>query len=561
MTEAAFQPNHNPYIEIIKSCIPRLLTLQDRNPFSITYGCFDRPYWHFKTVTDFPNMTCQQAILTLALIYTYPFSENIYFKNKKILEWIIAGIQFWARMQHKDGSIDEFFPYDRSFCGTAFTTYAMAETLSLIQDKIELPCSFSKKIQNKIQTSSNWLLKNNNLNVANQMLGASLALLKVYHLTQDARYLFGSKQKMDMALQLQNPEGWFYEYGGSDIGYLSVAIDFLARYYLLSKEERVKDAAIRAIRFLQYFIHPNGTAGGEYGSRNTQYILPFGLEVFSEFCNEAKYILHLLYKGISERHSLSPLSIEDRYFSFFYLPNYTSALYYYCPKDKGASLKNGTVIFDQAGLIHYQKEDTKVIIGASKNGIIKIFYKEDLVFSDVGFFGKLANGQVVTSQVLNSKDNISIHKNDEEVTLEIQGQFIRVYNKLPMRKYLIPFRIFNYVFLRFDFFHKLFEKFFKRKLIIRKRKMPLYFNKKIILNPKQITIKDEIKKHSLNIKEMNILQHGTAMYNATSTCYVRNELTAFENMDFSPHFNSQNSLQVLRKFNFQNNTLDWQILN
>jgi len=34
--------------------IPRILSLEDRNPFSKTYGCFDRRFWLDKAA-DFPT--------------------------------------------------------------------------------------------------------------------------------------------------------------------------------------------------------------------------------------------------------------------------------------------------------------------------------------------------------------------------------------------------------------------------------------------------------------------------------------------------------------------------
>src|SRR5713101_2256844 len=46
--------------------IPKLLTLQDRNPHSPTYGCFDRNYWHYK-VADFPCGMSQEFVWPLAL--------------------------------------------------------------------------------------------------------------------------------------------------------------------------------------------------------------------------------------------------------------------------------------------------------------------------------------------------------------------------------------------------------------------------------------------------------------------------------------------------------------
>ena len=34
--------------------VAKILTLQDRNPHSPTYGCFDRNYWHYRII-DFPS--------------------------------------------------------------------------------------------------------------------------------------------------------------------------------------------------------------------------------------------------------------------------------------------------------------------------------------------------------------------------------------------------------------------------------------------------------------------------------------------------------------------------
>ena len=45
--------------------------------------------------------------------------------------------------------------------------------------------------------------------------------------------LTGLNKKLERILQLQSEEGWFPEYGGADIGYLSVSLDMLAEYYHL----------------------------------------------------------------------------------------------------------------------------------------------------------------------------------------------------------------------------------------------------------------------------------------------------------------------------------------
>ncbi|MBI2027313.1 MAG: hypothetical protein HYS98_05875 [Deltaproteobacteria bacterium] len=524
MSQCDFSFQTNPYTTILQLSIPRLLSLQDRNPLSTTYGCFDRPYWHFKTITDFPNISCQQSMLVLAQIYKYPFSGNIYFGKKKILENIIAGLTFWAKSQHKDGSVDEFFPYDRSFCAIAFTTYAAAESLSLIKDEIELSCF--EELQKKVHSSCNWILKHDNKEVTNQILAASVALLKSFFLTQDHRYLVGSQEKLKRALSQQNEEGWFYEYNGADIGYLSISIDLLVHHYKFSADEKVKQAALRAIGFLKHFIFPHGSAGGEYGSRNTQYIMPSGLEFFSNYSDEAQYILHYLYRGFQKGQTLSPLSSDDRYFCFFYIPSYVSALYLFKPKNyTHRPLSDGMTLFKRAGLVHYKNQDMHVVIGASKNGVIKISNQDKTVYSEVGFFCTLKNGHLVASQFLNTQNSFSVSEINQDIIIKIQGQFIRVYNKIPMRKYLLPFRIFNYVFLRFKLFHQLFDLFFRKKMIMKKTKTKIYFNKKIRLNSEGIEIEDEITGSYLRkIQKMYLLSHGTAMYNTTSSCFQNCEI-------------------------------------
>src|SRR5712692_8035280 len=86
--------------------IPKLLTLQDRNPHSPTYGCFDRNYWHYK-VADFPCGMSQEFVWPLALVAVVDFASNPYRGSESIRECVRAGIRFAARSSHADGSCDD----------------------------------------------------------------------------------------------------------------------------------------------------------------------------------------------------------------------------------------------------------------------------------------------------------------------------------------------------------------------------------------------------------------------------------------------------------------------
>src|SRR3989304_2008161 len=85
------------------SQIPKILTLQDRNPHSPTYGFFDRNFWHYKII-DFPSGMAQEFVWPLALAYETNVINNPFYKKPAIKEWVEAGILFAYRNAHPDGS-------------------------------------------------------------------------------------------------------------------------------------------------------------------------------------------------------------------------------------------------------------------------------------------------------------------------------------------------------------------------------------------------------------------------------------------------------------------------
>lgn len=118
-----------------------LLSAQDRDLFSPTYGCFDRRYWAWKLV-DFPESTFQRNV--------YPLTW--YLKNKPgaqmeqvLVQSISAGLSFAEKIQHKNGSFDQAFPNEFSFGATAFLLHPMIEAFKGIAEF--LPDQEQKKNQ------------------------------------------------------------------------------------------------------------------------------------------------------------------------------------------------------------------------------------------------------------------------------------------------------------------------------------------------------------------------------------------------------------------------------
>src|SRR4051812_1251024 len=111
--------------------IPKLLTLQDRNRHSPTYGCFDRNYWHYK-VADFPCGMSQEFVWPLALAIESDIPDNPFHNSDTLREYVRSGILFAGRSAHADGSCDDYFPFERALGAAAFSLLACAEAYALV---------------------------------------------------------------------------------------------------------------------------------------------------------------------------------------------------------------------------------------------------------------------------------------------------------------------------------------------------------------------------------------------------------------------------------------------
>ncbi|MFH1786564.1 MAG: hypothetical protein ABH829_02895 [archaeon] len=376
------------YLRTALSQAPRLLGLADRNPNSPTYGCFDRQYWHYRVV-DFPCSRMQEAVLTLALLYKTP---NAGYRSEKILGLANGGISFWSGIQNRDGSFNEWYPNEGSYVATAFSLYAVCESIRLLGVKPD------DATLNAIAKSAKFISTYGEFQATNQECGAALALLKASAALGEEKYAELSKSKIGALLSKQDKEGWFSEYGGADIGYLSLAIDYLSKYYKESGDGRLLNSLSRAVDFIRYFIHPTGSAGGEYGSRNTEYLIPHGFEILAKKHPPAAAISSSIRKSLSSEG----LNIDDRYLAYnlyTYLQAYSDA-----GKLNPPPLPHSTQFtkyFSSSGLYVHSSKNAYLIYSAKK-GSLKVYKKKPakLLLSDCGYYGALKSGKRIGSSVL-----------------------------------------------------------------------------------------------------------------------------------------------------------------
>jgi hypothetical protein len=488
--------------------LPKVLELVDKNRLSPSYGCFDRSYWHYRT-SDFPSGMYQECVLPLALAYTLKHSKNRFFQEERVKELAWAGIDFARRSSHSDGSADDYFPFERAAGATAFSLYACTEAALVLKFNDLTFSEFFKK-------RGAYLVRRGFLEsgtLSNHKALIVLALYNVYLLTKDPFFKESAERGLAELLLLQTEEGWFPEYEGADPGYLTFTIDFLAKYYAKSKDEKVVRPLQRAIEFSSYFMHPDGSYGGEYGSRNTFHFLPHGFELMSEKSNLATLLANRFLEGL-ERGKRSHLD-DDRIFCH-YTYNFLQAYLDFSPRRENE--ENRVVFrkfFPQAGLFVKRAGESYAVISTSKGGVAKIFKEGELRYSDSGFVGRTSDGRTFISQVRGE-----FQTNVEEGKVTVEGSCSEHRDFVFSPSLFLVFRAFLLLLGRF-LSENTVRRLLQRKAILKSKKtFPLRFKKEFLLKESpEVCCTLYLEDPSVTLKELWIASDSTFIYVATSQPY------------------------------------------
>ena len=466
------------YADFILKNAPRVITQIDKDSDSSTYGSCDRSHWHLK-IRDFDSAILQQTGLALTMLYQIAFPDNIYYGKENIKKWAIASAQYWAKIQLRDGSYNEYYPNEHGFPPTAFTLYTVSE----VYLRLQLDDAF---IKNKIAKTAKYLCSNVETKAFNQEMASITGLYNAYRVLGEQWVLDGCEKKLKRILSLQSPEGWFQEYGGADLGYLSVFLDMLCEYYASSKDERVVQPIGKIIDFVKYFIHPNATVGGEYASRNTTYFLPSGLEIALQLgFNDAAAIKQKLYAATNS-YAYFMDSVDDRYFSHYLLHSFLRALEHEQKNDAVTMIpalpyENAeTRYFEHSGLIVYNNACYAAIVGLRKGGVIIVFNKKRCIFIDCGYRVSFGNAAAATTNWQDPSYECSFSGN----IAKVQGKMNKVHLKSSTPLLLAGLRLAAF------FFGKKIINYLKSKLIFVDKHVDITFRRTIIFEREIITIKD-----------------------------------------------------------------------
>ena len=489
------------YKEIIFNSVPRLLSLLDRDSSSQTYGSFDRQHWAWAN-KDFVNADFQRGVYILAILFTEEFPWNKYYNNENVLKWISAGFDYWAKIQHKNGSFDQWYPQEGSVGTTGFTLCALSEAFVLIQEKI--PGEQKERLLVAFDKAANFICRHRETHglISNHLAGMALALLNASNILNNNKYLKESNKLLQRIFEGQSAEGWYSEYNGADPGYETLGIAYLAKYWKKTQDPQLFLSLKRSMDYLVHFVHPDGTLGGEYGSRSTELYYPSGIETLKPALPQAEYIADKMIVGIREGCVVSPSTVDV----FNFMPLLSSYLNAYKNLEPEMSENiNGIKLdnfkyFDKSKMAVWTTDKIKLIIGLAKGGVMRC-YKNDgtLLYSDCGYIAYLRNGSKISSQFLDYNNDCQV--NEVSSCLERYFSYVPGHQMTPM--FYVLLRIFSLTAGRYNRIGNWAKNLLASRLIRYKKIAPLKIIRSVQISGDRLLIKDYLKiEGKIKLKEL-----------------------------------------------------------
>ena len=534
-------PEDNPrnlYLRLALPYVPRVLHLLDQNPYSPNYGSFDRSFWHYRTM-DFPCGMSQEMVLLLALVYKNKYEGNPFHGLSRIYERTEAAIRFSMTSSHKDGTCDDYFPYERAMGALVFSLYSATESYLLLEmDDQEIVSFFLRRVRHLAK-------ENETGRLGNHQALAALAAYNVYLISGDEQARRTAEDRLSITLSWQHPEeGWIQEYEGADPGYHSCSIDFLAklRKKRIEKEgsddHTLKNALLKAVDFSWDFMHPDGSYGGEYGSRNTYHFYPHGFELLAPLSPKAGQIADTFLEGVPKGKRYR--NDDDRmttHYAYDFLQAWEDRISER-PKPLRESrekpetrwLKNCHLVVSRNGKEWDDLGGRHVVVNLSKGGIIKVFDSHGPIASDTGVIGELADGTVLVSHLVQLDSKI-IGETDNPGggNWTIRGSLCkRRKNQMSVFKNLI-LRVWCLLIGRFN--ANLTRSLVQKIAITGKPKTKFDFEREINILPDRVRVTDRLSSN-IPFRRLSIGSDATSIYVANSLTYQESRLCPWQHADW-----------------------------
>ena len=369
----------------------RMVEMQDRNPLSPSYGCFNYAYWRDKT-SEFADARFQEAGAALGLLSLQRFDAargpDGLPPAPVLYRSFSAALRFWAASQHPEGCWDEWYKGERGLAATEFTMIAYGLAARHMGERIE-PADRAR-LTETMRRAARWLAPRHDRVKANHEAAAAAALALAWEVTGEDAFRDAAREKIADTLVRQTDEGWFPEVGGMDLGYCSVLLDYVMLYVEVTGDDGPLAAMRRLVAFMSPHVHPDATISPEAGLCLNPYVsrLGFCLLAARNEAGAAAAVATLETAGPG-RAALSAFLADDlRLLRWSYLPVVTEIVRGAAPAAAGATLADafpeGWTVRDRAAVAAFHGDGLHVYFSIAGGGAVRVYTGGALVYEDLG---------------------------------------------------------------------------------------------------------------------------------------------------------------------------------
>jgi hypothetical protein len=483
--------NENIYLKLVYANLPRVLTMFDTDVISKTYGVGDRFYWGWK-LTDFANGTFQGAANGLARLLVSGMLPT-FISSASVLNRIDSIFYAAGRLRRKNGSMEEAFPYESSFCVTALVAYDLLTAIELL-DKM-LGDDQRSGYLNTIEPMIKFLRVTEEKHgfISNHLATAAAAMFKWNALTGTG----GDKGKklVDRILQHQSAEGWFKEYEGADPGYQTLCMYYLADIHERQRGLGLLEPLSKAVNFLWHFAHPDGSFGGMYGSRNTRFYYPAGIEMLAHEIKEAAALALYMRDSIANQTTVTLNAMDEpNLIPMFNAYIWAAELNFNTNKNQNTNIPELPAKrkysfqkqYKEAGIVVDGGPSHYTVLSVNKGGVCYHYRNGVADKIDTGVVIKNGNGVLFSTQAYQTDNSLIFN----EGKVVVKASFTKLRNRTPTPYQFLILRILNLTLMRNPIFSGWFKKALVKYLITAKRKNK-WVNMRTIKLGENLSIQDE----------------------------------------------------------------------
>ena len=403
-----------------------------------------------------------------------------------------------SRLMRRDGSLEEAFPREGSFCVTALVAFDLLVALDQLSDEIDR--ERKKSWLEVVSPLIDFVVRNDETHglISNHLSTAVAALIRWDEMTEGDK---SARSKADLLLerilQNQSSEGWFKEYEGADPGYQSLCTHYLADVHLIRKDLGLLEPLTSSIRFLWHFANPDGSFGGQYGSRSTRFYYPSGVLALANEIPEARALSTFMADSIASHRVVSLSSMDE--------PNLAPMLNSYAwsavlaqetGNEQTEQIRDYVVPcnseeifrkdFPQAGMVLDRGADHYTVVNYKKGGVVQHYLDGQLNRIDAGIVIKSSREKFGSSQHYDVRAEIEF-KNS---IITIKSQIAEMPKRLPTPFQFLILRMLCFSVFRFSGIRELIKRALVKFLITRPKLWPIWNTRKIELG-RDLRIHDE----------------------------------------------------------------------